>query len=147
MIESLRYKLRCFGIPAKGPAELFCDNISVIKNLSIPTSALKKRRDDICYHRLREAQAAGVLQVGWIPGEFNLADLFTKTGMPGNTGHNLIDSMFSNKASPNGDIDKEKVHLYMGKYKYIPHYKSSRRKWFLVLHIYFIQINHLWLSI
>ena len=60
MIESLRYKLRCFGIPVEGPAEVFCDNIPVIKNLSIPTSALKKRHNVICYHRVGGAQSAGV---------------------------------------------------------------------------------------
>ena len=31
MIESLRCKLRCFVIPVEGPAELFCDNMSVVK--------------------------------------------------------------------------------------------------------------------
>ena len=106
MIEALRYKLRRFGITVEGPAEVFCDNMSVVKNLSIPTSALNKRYNAICYHRVREAQAAGILRVGWIPGEFNLADLFTKTTMPGNTRHNLVDSIFSNTASPIGDIEK-----------------------------------------
>ena len=41
IIEALRYKLRCFGIPVEGPAEVFCDNMSVVNNLSIPTSTLK----------------------------------------------------------------------------------------------------------
>ena len=40
MIEALRYKLRYFGIPVEGTVEVFCDNMSVVKNLSIPTSAL-----------------------------------------------------------------------------------------------------------
>ena len=53
-----------------------------------------------------EAQASGILRVGWIPGEFNLVELFTKTTMPGNTRHNLVDSIFSNTASPIGDIEK-----------------------------------------
>ena len=30
------------------------------------------------YHRVREAQDAGVIQIGWIPIDFNLEDLFTK---------------------------------------------------------------------
>ena len=47
MIESMRYKLRCFGITAEGPAEVFCDNMSVVNNSSIPTSALKKRHNTI----------------------------------------------------------------------------------------------------
>ena len=36
IIEALRYKLRCFEIPAEGPAEIFCDNMSVVQNFSIP---------------------------------------------------------------------------------------------------------------
>ena len=103
MIEDLRYKLICFGIPIEVPAEVFCDNMSVVKNLSTYTSALNKRHNGI-YHRLNEAQSADILRIGWIPGEFNMADFFTKTTMPGNTRHNLVDSIFSNTASPIGDI-------------------------------------------
>ena len=64
--------------------------MSVVKNLTISTSALNKRNDSICYHRVRESQAAGIFGVGWITGEFNLEDLFTKTTMPRNTRHNLV---------------------------------------------------------
>ena len=106
IIEALGYKLRCFGIPVEVPAEIFCDNMSVFKNSSIPTSALKKMHNVICYHRVRESQAAGILWVGCIPGEFNLADLFTKTTMTGNTRHNFVDSIFYNTALSIGDIEK-----------------------------------------
>ena len=64
MIEALRYKLQCFEITVEGPAELFCDKISVVKNSSISTSVLNKRHNAIYYHRVREAQAAGILRVG-----------------------------------------------------------------------------------
>ena len=76
IIESLRYKLRCFVIPVEGPAEVFCDNMSVVKNSSIPTSSLNKINNAIYYHRVREAHDAGIIWFGWIPGEFNPADLF-----------------------------------------------------------------------
>ena len=55
---------------------MFCDDMSVVNNSSIPTSALKNRHTAICYHKVREAEAAGILQVGWIPGEFNPEYLF-----------------------------------------------------------------------
>ena len=45
-IQALRYKLIFFGIPVEGPAEVFCDNMSVVKNSSIPTSVLNKRHND-----------------------------------------------------------------------------------------------------
>ena len=80
--------------------------MSVVKNSSIPTSSLKKRHNSICYHRVRGAQAAGIIWFGWVPGEFNLANYFTKTIIPGNTSHNLVDSIFSNTASPISYIEK-----------------------------------------
>ena len=80
--------------------------MSVVKNSSIPTSASHRSHNDICYHRVREAQDAGIIEVGWITGDFNLEDLITKTTMPGNTRHNLVDSILSNTASTIGDIKK-----------------------------------------
>ena len=68
MIDYMRYKLRCFGIPVKGPAEVFCDNMSVVKSSSIPTSVLNKRYNAIYYHRVRGALDAGITEVQWIPG-------------------------------------------------------------------------------
>ena len=81
-----------------GPAEVFCDNMSVVKNSSITTSVLNNVFNDICYHRLRKAQAAGIILVGCITGELDLSDLFTKKITPGNKRHNLVDSIFSNTA-------------------------------------------------
>ena len=78
MVEALRYKIRCFGVPIDGPCGVLCDNRSVVTNSSVPTSVLKKRLNAICYHRVREAQAAGVIRVGWIEGKNNIADLFKK---------------------------------------------------------------------
>ena len=68
MIESLKYKLRYFGITVEGPADVFCDNMSVVNNSSIPTSVLNNIHNSIYYHGVREAQDAGILRVGWIPG-------------------------------------------------------------------------------
>jgi hypothetical protein len=54
MIEALRYKLRMFGIPIEGPANVFCDNKSVVTNSTVPTSTLKKKHNSIAYHRVKE---------------------------------------------------------------------------------------------
>ena len=108
--EALRYKLRTFGVPLNGPSEILCDNKSVVTNSSVPTSVLNKRHNAICYHRVREAQAAGIIRVGWIEGKDNLADLFTKTTMPTQTKTNFVKYIFNNEASvlklkANGEID------------------------------------------
>ena len=36
MIEAFGYKLRIFGIPIEGPANVYCDNEAVKKNTTIP---------------------------------------------------------------------------------------------------------------
>ena len=74
-----RYKLRMMGVPINEPTDTFCDNQSVTNNASIPHSVLNKRHNAICYHRVREAQAANIIRVAWINGEYNQADLSTKT--------------------------------------------------------------------
>ena len=78
MIVALRYKLRMFGIPISGPANLLCDNAGVVKNTSIPESTLSKRHNAINYHVIRESAAAEILRVGKEDGLSNLADPFTK---------------------------------------------------------------------
>ena len=76
-IEALRYKLCMFGVPLEGPTNFFCDNESVFKNASIPDSTLKKKHTSICYHRLREAEAAGTVRIAKEGTTMNLSDLFT----------------------------------------------------------------------
>ena len=78
MIVSLRIKLRMFGCPIDGPADVFCDNQGVVKNASLPESTLSKKHNTINYHVVREAAAAGILQFGKVDGTTNLADLLTK---------------------------------------------------------------------
>jgi hypothetical protein len=50
LIVGLLYKLRMFGVPIDGPANVFCDNCGVVKNVSIPESTLLKRHNAINYH-------------------------------------------------------------------------------------------------
>ena len=79
MIESLRYKLRMFGVPIEGPTNVFCDNEAVTKNCSIPESTLSKKHHSINYHRNRKAVAAETIRIAKEDSETNLADVFTKT--------------------------------------------------------------------
>jgi len=81
-VEALRYKLRMLGIPVDGPTNTFCDNESVFKNTTRPESVLKKKHNAIAYHCTREAQAAGIVQIAWESGQYNIADILTKL-LPG----------------------------------------------------------------
>ena len=94
LIQALRYKLRMFGVPIEGPTDIFCDNESVTKNASIPTSVLSKKHNSICYHKVREAHASGAQRVGWIRSEYNQADLFTKTTLSTDVKANICHEIF-----------------------------------------------------
>ena len=78
MTEALRYKLRMFGVPIDGSANVYCDNEAVYQNTIVPESTLKKKHHSIAYHRCREAVAAKTIRVAKQGTEKNLADLFTK---------------------------------------------------------------------
>jgi hypothetical protein len=39
---ALCYKLQTMGVPIDGPSYMFCDNMSVVHNASVPESMLKK---------------------------------------------------------------------------------------------------------
>ena len=97
LIEALRYKLRMFGVPIEGPTTVYCDNKSVVTNAMVPTSVLSKRHNAICYHKVRESQAAGIINVLWIGGSSNLADLLTKTTLASNVKHDIANCIIANK--------------------------------------------------
>ena len=78
---------------------MFCDNQSVITNVSIPSYILKNVHNSIFYHRFREAHTAGTIQVGWISSEYNKADIGTKTTIPTKRQYKLLNSIFNEKVS------------------------------------------------
>ena len=82
MVEGLQYKLRMMGVQVDGPTNVFCDDAAVVMNTTKPESPLKKKHNAIAYHLVREAQAAGVIQIAKEDGETNLADVLTKS-LPG----------------------------------------------------------------
>ena len=82
LVISIRYKLRMFGIPIQGEANMFCDNEAVYRNSSFAESTLKKKHNSICFHRVRENVAAGVITVVKVESGSNLSDMLTKS-LPG----------------------------------------------------------------
>ncbi len=88
-IMELRYMLRMLGVPVKGPSRIFGDNKSVIINSTVPSSTLKKRWNALSYHRVREAVAAGIVNVVHLPGTENPADVLTKF-LPHRTAYKLM---------------------------------------------------------
>ena len=77
-IESLRFKLRMFGVLINGPAHVFCDNEGVVNNSSKVESTLNKKHNSVAYHYVRNAVASSIITVAWVSSHDNLADAFTK---------------------------------------------------------------------
>jgi hypothetical protein len=63
MIEGLRYKLRMLGVPIDGPANVLSDSQAVILSSTVPSSTLRQKHNVICYHRVHEAVAAGIIRI------------------------------------------------------------------------------------
>ena len=77
-LRGLRYKLRMMGIPVDGPAYIYGDNQSVLANITVPESTLKKKSQSIAYHFVREGAARGEWRTAYINTHLNEADLLTK---------------------------------------------------------------------
>jgi hypothetical protein len=77
-LRGLRYKLRMMGIPVEGHAYVFGDNKSVLYNVSIPDSILKKKSQSLSYHFVREGSARDEWRIAYINTHENPADLMTK---------------------------------------------------------------------
>jgi hypothetical protein len=88
-IKGLRYKLRMMGIPLDGHAHVRVDNMSVVKNTTVPESTLKKKSNAIAYHFVREAVASGIVRIAYEPSGSNKADILTKL-LPGPATRQLI---------------------------------------------------------
>jgi hypothetical protein len=78
------------GVTLEKHTMLLGDNMSVVLNTTIPSSALKKKHLSCAYHRVREAIAGDFVHFGHIPSIENLADVCTKPLGP-TAFHRLID--------------------------------------------------------
>jgi hypothetical protein len=85
-----------FGVPFDSPANVLCDNNGAVKIRQYrPESMLTKKHNAINYHAVREAAAAGVLEVHKEDTQTNLADLFTKV-LPADRRRELLGSILYN---------------------------------------------------
>lgn len=78
LLIGLRYKVRMMGIPLDGYAHVKVDNMSVVKNTSVPESQLKKKSNSVAYHFVRQMTAADIARISYEPSETNIADMLTK---------------------------------------------------------------------
>ena len=107
MIIEYRYKLRMMGFKVTQPSVLLVDNMAVVTNSTLPSSSLKKKHNAIAYHKIREAVAAQIVRVAYIPTKDNLADILTKPLSPQDYYRLLNGYMFTRTNSDNqGELQK-----------------------------------------
>ncbi len=76
---SIRYMLRCLGIPVMKPTNLYGDNFGVIQSATtIPEGELKKKHIAITYHYVCQLIAAGFINAIWVKSYKNFVDVCTK---------------------------------------------------------------------
>ena len=68
---SIRYMLRCLGVPVTRPTEFYGDNFGVIQSAEIPEGTLKKKHIAISYHYVREAIASRIVNAHWCKSSEN----------------------------------------------------------------------------
>ena len=78
MAMEYRFALRSIGVVIDGPVAMYGDNNAVVLNTTLPSSQLKKKHQAVCYHRVREAVAAKIVEFKHIPSWANYADVLTK---------------------------------------------------------------------
>lgn len=78
LLEALQYKLRMIGVPIDGYAHVRVDNMSVVRNSSVPESTLQKKSNSIAYHYVQSKCAADVARIAYESTKTNLADMLTK---------------------------------------------------------------------
>ena len=75
---ALRYSLTMLGCNLEPSSLMLGDNMAVVLNTTIPSSAIKKKHQACNYHKIRESIAAGFIQFAHIRSETNMADILTK---------------------------------------------------------------------
>jgi hypothetical protein len=58
--------LMSLGVVLDGPELMLRDNMSVLLNITVPSSVLKKKHNAIAYHRVREAIAARIMRFAFM---------------------------------------------------------------------------------
>ena len=96
LIIELRYKLRMLGIAIDGPTDVYGDNHSVVVNLTVPSSGLKKKHNSIAFHRVREAVASNTIRMAHVGTDENIADILTKSLPKGKHHHHARQLVFRN---------------------------------------------------
>ena len=79
-------------------SHVLCDNKSVVWNIQIPSSSLKKKHNYVAYHKCSEAVDAGIVTIDHIGGKQNMSYLLTKPLGPADYYKFLCEPLFERKS-------------------------------------------------
>ena len=71
-LDILACDIHMFGVPIKGPTDMFCDNEVVYKNSSTPESVLCEKHHSVSYRMFQEAVTSGICRINKEDTETNL---------------------------------------------------------------------------
>ena len=91
--KAIRYMLRSLGCKLDGPTQIYGDNLGMLQSSTIPDSTLKKKWEQISFHIVREATAAGIVDPRKVLTTDNIADALTKS-LPGSTLKILLSGVY-----------------------------------------------------
>ena len=78
-ILGIRFKLRAMGLKIEDTTTILCNNKSVVLNMQLPSSLLKKKHNLVAFHKACEAVAAGIVGLGHVDSMENASDILTKS--------------------------------------------------------------------
>ena len=105
-VLAMRYKLRMLGVKVTKPAVILCDNMSVVHQMQLPSSALKKKHLSLAWHRCREAVSLSIVKFAHIGSKWNMADLGTKAKGPEDFYRLLAEPLYG-RGSPSSGTTEE----------------------------------------
>ena len=73
-VRGLQYKLWMLGIPVDKPAFMFGNNKSVLANMTVPGSMIKKKMDSLSYHFIQENCARDEWRTTYVNTLLNCVD-------------------------------------------------------------------------
>ena len=85
------------GVPLDGPTLLLGDNNSVVLNMTVPSSPLKKKHNAIAWHHIREVIACKIIVFAKIDSKDNYSDMLTKP-LPPVLFHHLVEPLLFHQA-------------------------------------------------